>query len=146
MKTFLIWHDFYWDDASWGCKKWRQKDSVNKWCETNRNDVKQKEMTRNKKKWREAIAHDVSPVAMFYFYFWIALCWQGLGRVLQRGNPCRTKVAKTSSGKGPRKCFQNMPLKYFQAYKADGQRRGASASLALGNNCNAHLHCTPGGL
>ena len=35
------------------------------WRETKRNDVKQKEMTRNKKKWREAIAHDVSPVAMF---------------------------------------------------------------------------------
>ena len=34
-------------------KKWRQRDSVKKWRETKRNDLKQKEMTWNKKKWRE---------------------------------------------------------------------------------------------
>ena len=31
-------------------RKKRQKNSVKKWCETKRNDMKQKEMTRNKKK------------------------------------------------------------------------------------------------
>ena len=43
----------------WNKKKWRETKK--------RNDEKQKEMTRSKKKWREAISHDVSPVAMFYF-------------------------------------------------------------------------------
>ena len=80
-----VWHWTAFTIHKQNDKKWRQKDSVKKWCEakrndvkqkemmwnkkkwceTKRNDVKQKEMTRNKKKWREAIAHDVSPVAMF---------------------------------------------------------------------------------
>ena len=43
-------------------------DSIHNYCKRNCKKWSQcKEMTWNKKKWREAIAHDVSPVAMFSF-------------------------------------------------------------------------------
>ena len=45
-------------------KKWRQKDSVKKWCEAKRNDVKQKEMMWNKKKWCETKRNDVKQKEM----------------------------------------------------------------------------------
>ena len=55
----------------WNKKKWRETKRIDvKQKEMTRNKRKwreTKEMTRNKKKWREAIAHDVSPVAMFSF-------------------------------------------------------------------------------
>ena len=70
-------------------KKWRQKDSVKKWCETKRNDVKQKEMTWNKKKWPETKRNDEKQKVMT----WSDSSWRfACGDVFSNAAVCNSAV------------------------------------------------------